>query len=163
SAALLLSFSSRGADTPMDIEAETRAWQKKRVERLSSDDGWLTLVGLYWLKEGRNPVGSGKNNEVVLPPKPPAQLGVFVRSAQKVRLELAPGPTLLKGDQLFTGGELRSDAGGEPDVLRLGTLRMLLIKRGDRIGIRVKDSDAEARRDFHAIPMYPAVAKWRIE
>src|SRR5260370_33011202 len=40
---------------------------------------------------------------------------------------------------------------------------MLVIKRGDRIGIRVKDSDAETRRDFHAIPMYPANAKWRIE
>src|SRR6266849_865577 len=162
-AMLLLSSSSRGAGTPMDIEAETRAWHKKRIDRLTSDDGWLSLVGLYWLKEGKNPVGSGKNNEVVVPPKAPAQLGVFVRNGEKVILELTRGVTLLKGDELFTGGEVRSDASGEPDVLRLGTLRMLVIKRGDRIGIRVKDSDAEARRDFHAIPMYPANAKWRIE
>src|SRR5260370_1049545 len=155
-AMLLLSFSSRAAGTPMDIEAETRAWHKKRIDRLTSDDGWLTLVGLYWLKEGKNPVGSGKNNEVVLPPKAPAQLGIFVRNGEKVTLELTRGVTLLKGDELFTGGGVRSDAPGQPEVLRLGTLRMLVIKRGDRIGIRVKDSDAEARRDFHASPMYPS-------
>ncbi len=162
-AMLLLSASSHGAGAPMDIEAETRAWHKKRIDSLTSDDGWLSLVGLYWLKEGKNPVGSSKNNEVVLSAKAPAQLGVFVRNGEKVTLELTRGVTLLKGDELFTGGEVRSDASGEPDVLRLGTLRLLVIKRGDRIGIRVKDSDAEARRDFHAIAMYPANAKWRIE
>ena len=58
---------------------------------------------------------------------------------------------------------MRSDASGEPDVLRLGSIRLLVIKRDEKLGIRIKDSEAEARRNFHAIPMYPASAKWRIE
>ena len=162
-AGLVLTDSAARALTPIDIEAETRAWQKKRIEALTSDDGWLTLVGLYWLSEGKNPVGSDKGSAVVLPAKAPAQLGTFVKNGENVTLELKPGVTLLSGDQLFTGGPVHSDASEQPDVLRLGTLRLLVIKRGEKIGVRIKDSQADARRAFHAIPTYPANAKWRIE
>ena len=162
-ASLVLMDSAARAVTPIDIEAETRAWQKKRIATLTSDDGWLTLVGLYWLNEGQNSVGSDKGSAVVLPAKAPAELGTFFKKGENVTLELKPGVTLLSGDQLFTGGPVRSDASGQPDMLRLGSLRLLVIKRGEKLGIRVKDSEADARRDFHAIPMYPASAKWRIE
>jgi len=162
-ASLVLMDSAAQAGTPIDIEAETRAWQKERIASLTADDGWLTLVGLYWLNEGKNPVGSDKGNAVVLPARAPAQLGTFVKNGESVSLELKPGVTLLSGDRLFTGGPVRSDASGEPDVLRLGSIRLLVIKRDEKLGIRIKDSEAEARRNFHAIPMYPASAKWRIE
>ena len=39
--------------------AEILEWRRQRHERLSSEDGWLTLVGLEWLQPGRNRVGSG--------------------------------------------------------------------------------------------------------
>ncbi len=33
-------------------------WRQLRNDRLSSDDGWLTLVGLEWLQEGENRIGN---------------------------------------------------------------------------------------------------------
>ncbi len=146
-----------------DLEAETRAWHQKRVANLTSDDGWLTLVGLHWLKEGDNDFGSAAENECVFPAGTPARIGTLTRKGPQVTLAVAPGVTLTRAGQPFTGGELRADTDGTPDVLSLGTLRFFVIRRGDKVGVRVKDSEAEARKKFHGIPTYPVSAAWRVE
>lgn len=40
----------------MDLDAETQEWHHNRLAKLKADDGWLTLIGLHWLKEGREQV-----------------------------------------------------------------------------------------------------------
>jgi hypothetical protein len=40
------------------------AWRAWRHERLVQPDGWLTLVGLEWLKDGENRVGSAADNDI---------------------------------------------------------------------------------------------------
>jgi uncharacterized protein (DUF1684 family) len=163
---LLMASPSTAPQAPpaqSEIETQTQAWHQGRIARLTADDGWLTLVGLHWLKEGDNRFGSAKDNDVVFPPGTPAHMGVLVRQGNAVKLQPTAGTALLKDDQPFAGGPLRSDAEGKPDVLKLGTLRFFVIQRGDKLGIRVKDSEAEARRKFHGIPMYPPSPAWRIE
>jgi uncharacterized protein len=148
---------------PLDYEAELRAWHQRRIANLTSDDGWLTLVGLHWLKEGHNPFGSAADNALVFPAGAPAHIGTFTQKGGKVTLTLKRGVSLTRDGQPFTGGELRSDAEGQPDVLSLGTLRFYIIRRGERFGVRVKDTEAEARKKFHGIPIYPVSTAWRIE
>src|ERR1051325_8115887 len=46
---------------------EVEQWKAKRLASLKGDDGWLSLVGLHWLKEGENRVGSDPSNEVPVP------------------------------------------------------------------------------------------------
>jgi hypothetical protein len=53
------------ADTP--YEESIRDWQKKRIEGLKSENGWLNLAGLFWLKEGENTLGSSDKNSIVFP------------------------------------------------------------------------------------------------
>ena len=50
-----------------DIET----WRAKRAERLKAPNGWLSLVGLEWLKEGANTIGSAKDNAIVIAKAPP--------------------------------------------------------------------------------------------
>ena len=47
--------------------AEIEKWRSDRETRLTSEDGWLTLVGLYWLKPGANEFGSDPESPVALP------------------------------------------------------------------------------------------------
>src|SRR5690606_7588738 len=49
-----------------DYTRQIEDWRAKRVERLQAPGGWTSLVGLHWLKEGTQTVGSGKGNDVVL-------------------------------------------------------------------------------------------------
>src|SRR4030095_5142187 len=42
-------------------------WRAERLEEVNGDDGWTTLIGLFWLTEGRNSIGSDPSNAIVLP------------------------------------------------------------------------------------------------
>ena len=147
---------------PFDLEAETRAWHQQRLANLMGEDGWLSLVGLHWLREGDNRFGSAQDNDFVFPAGTPAHIGTLTNKGGKVTLRLQPGVTLTRAGQPFTGGGL-GDSEDDQDMLSLGTLRFYLIRRGARIGLRVKDSEAQARKQFHGIPTWPVSAAWRIE
>src|SRR2546423_1562773 len=70
--ALGVSFARAADDVVYTKEVET--WRAERVARLTTADGWLSLIGLHFLKDGDNTVGSAKDNDVVLA-KGPAHLG----------------------------------------------------------------------------------------
>ncbi|MEO7974832.1 MAG: hypothetical protein ABIU84_14725, partial [Thermoanaerobaculia bacterium] len=66
------------AAQPPGWEAEVSAWKQARFERLQRPDGWLTLVGLGWLKVGDNAIGSDPASAVILPAaNSPARLGTL--------------------------------------------------------------------------------------
>ena len=72
--------------------ASTEAWRKEREAGLKTDDGWLTVTGLFWLKEGVNNFGAAAENEIVLPPgSSPAQAGTFLLNKGKVTFRAAAG------------------------------------------------------------------------
>ena len=153
----------RPAASQAEVEAEVRAWRERRLAALTSEDGWLTLVGLHWLQEGPNRFGSAKDNELVFPASAPPHAGTFTLKGKDVSLAVEPGVTVLADGRPFPGGALATDAAEKPDVLRLGTLRFHVIVRGDKVGVRVKDSEAQTRKQFKGIPFFPVSAAWRLE
>ena len=160
----LLTLSLTAAPSSDDVAAATHAWHEGRLQRLQSNDGWLTLVGLGWLKEGQNPAGSDGKAAVVFPEGAPARVGTFTRSGTRVSFQPAPGVAVTRGGKPFAGGAVTTDEEGhaEPDVLQVGRLRFQVIVRGDRVGVRIKDPEARARKEFKGIPTYPPSARWRL-
>ena len=146
-----------------DISASTRAWHEQRLKGLQSEEGWLTLVGLFWLKEGEQSAGSAPESDLDFPEGTPAKLGTFTRKGNTASFQPAPGVALTLNGKPFTGGALQSDETGAPDVLKLGSLSLQVILRGDKLGVRVKDSESATRKQFHGIPTYPASAAWRVD
>ena len=70
---------------------QVEQWRDGRLARLTAADGWLSLVGLAWLHEGANRVGSAADNDVVLPTGP-AHLGTVTLSGEgRLHLVLAQG------------------------------------------------------------------------
>ena len=153
-------------------EAEVAAWKQTRFERLQRTDGWLTLVGLGWLKEGDNTIGSDPKSTVVLPAgKAPARLGTLhlagAGAEAKVTFVAEKGVAVTHGGAEVSSLALVSDADAKadesPTLLEYGTLSFYVIRRGDRLGMRVKDSAAPALHAFHGLDYYPLDRKWRIE
>src|SRR5437899_2971772 len=70
---------SPAADLPRtSYEREIAQWRAQQEAELKADDGWLTVVGLAWLKEGDNRVGSDPTGEVPLPKgSAPARVGTI--------------------------------------------------------------------------------------
>ena len=53
---LLLALSLGAADP--DYEKQLLKWRADRLAELTADDGWLTVVGLFWMHQGQNHAGS---------------------------------------------------------------------------------------------------------
>src|SRR3954454_2097480 len=111
----VMSNDARPAITPDPAYArEIEAWRTGRLTRLKSDEGWLVVAGLFWLKEGANRFGSAPDAEVALPAhSAPAHAGVLRMAGGKVTVEVAPGVNvMLAGKKVAEGQELRSDEPG---------------------------------------------------
>jgi uncharacterized protein (DUF1684 family) len=142
--------------TPEEHRARVIDWWAARDERLRDPDGWLTLVGLYWLKEGENTFGAGQSNDIVLRGRDvPAQAGSLWLADGEVRLQRA-------GEEV-DAEPLANDVTGEPTAIDLGSLRMIVIERGGRIGLRVRDHDSPAPAVFRGMDHFPIDPAWRLE
>jgi uncharacterized protein len=153
------------AAAPASYAEEIQKWQEARETGLKREDGWLSLVGLYWLSEGENRFGADAGLKVILPEgRGPAEAGVLVRTGDRVVLRPAKGVEIkVAGHPVIAEIELNSDATGDPTVVELGPLRFFLIRRGDRLGVRIKDPEGPARKNFHGIDRYSVDTSWRVE
>jgi uncharacterized protein len=139
-------------------------WRAERLQEINGENGWTTLVGLYWLRQGRNRLGSGLSNEIALPRHGArAFVGSIWLDKEDARLDAKPGSGLTINGKPVRKLALQSDADGEPTVLKLGSLTMFVIKRGDKIGLRVKDKHHPARSNFHGLNYFPVAVNWRVQ
>ena len=152
------------ADAPpaADHTSEIQAWRTGRVERLKAPGGWLSLVGLHWLKDGDQTVGSGKDNDVVLNVGP-AKLGKVSLKDDKTSIALDPkaGAKIDGADK--ANAPLADDRQEKPTTVSFGTASFYVIDRGGKKALRVKDTEADTRKHFLGIDYYDIDAKWRIE
>jgi uncharacterized protein (DUF1684 family) len=142
---------------------EVAKWREGRETRLKAEDGWLSVAGLFWLKDGYNRVGTSPTSDIKIP-RGPANAAILTRQAGKIHLAVNPGVTLTVNGKPATSADLHSDQGGAtPDLIGLGNLKLFVIHRGNRDAIRLKDPEAATRRQFTGLRWFPVQASWRIE
>jgi uncharacterized protein (DUF1684 family) len=144
---VLLAFAGALFAAVSQFESEIAEWRRGRQERLKAEGGWLSLAGLFWLNEGVNRFGTDPANDIVLPDGP-ARAGAFELRNGKVTVTQA--------------GETRAIAHESAELAKVGRLSLFVIKRGEKFGIRVKDPESEARRNFHGIESFPAKESYRV-
>jgi uncharacterized protein (DUF1684 family) len=137
-------------------------WRAHRVERLKAPNGWLSLVGLDWLKDGANKIGSAKDNTIVIA-KAPAHLGTITLDRGKATLSLDPRADAKIDGEKKPGAELVDDSHEKFTVVSFGTVNFYLVRRGDKFGLRIKDSDAPTRAHFVGVDNFAFDPSWRIE
>ena len=153
------------AAVPQTPEEEVTAWRERRHAGLAKEDSWLTLVGLAWLGEGDNSVGSDPKSVVTLPEgKAGARVGTMRLEKGKVIFVPASDAGITsEGKPVTEALELKPDTPGSPTMLQSGPVRFYVIERGGKLGVRVKDNESAARKNFKGIDSYPIDPKWRIE
>lgn len=156
--ALLVPFCVR-ADQP-----ELEQWRQQRIARLTSESGWLTLVGLYWLRSGENTFGRATANRIALDhPALPATAGRFLVRDGRVQFEAAAGANVTHDGAPITSIAMIPDSQGAPTTLAVGSLRFFIIERAGRLGVRVRDLDHPARKNFAGLEYFPASTDWVID
>ncbi len=146
-----------------DYRTGVERWRKEREAELKADDGWFTLAGLHWLDAGETSLGGDTGNGIHLPRSAPSRVGVLTVAGDRVLLQLEPGVAVTQGGKPWKSGEVHTDSSGSPDVLAVGDLRLIVIKRGERFALRVKDNRSPARAAFQGLRWYPVDESWRIQ
>ena len=120
-------------------------WRQENEADLKKDDGWLAVAGLWWLPEGvtmfnQDDDGHVERSEGVIPPPGLAQ---FERTGRKVSIKVfLDTPVLVNGKKVETADLTGSDA------VTWGSVTMFVIERGQRIGIRIYDTNNKPRKEF---------------
>lgn len=160
---------------------ELGSWRSHHESEISAPDGWLALAGLEWLKPGINSIGSAADNKIHLPAPAPEHLGVLTvlgsepaagskptstKSAQPTVVQLlAPAggfsPELTVDGQPAREGSLVVD-NARPSVIAWRGLSMVVLQRGDRYVLRIKDANSPVRSAFHGLNWYPPDPRYRI-
>lgn len=154
--AILLATSCGGAATsieepaPRDPQRDAwQAWRAQRRQELVGPEGWLSLVGLYWLAPGQSAIGSDPASAIVLGGSAPAHLGQVI-VGDEVRFVADPSVSVTRDGLAVEETTLTPDA----PPLTIGSLRVVLIARGDRFALRVRDIESPAGAHFGELPVY---------
>ena len=136
-------------------------WRERRHQRLASDDGWMTLVGLEWLHDGENRIGSASSSHARIPGGP-ADWGTIVVDGERIVFSPAPGADITVDGEVVGEAELVADNQGRPTVVRSGDLSFYVIYR-QSYALRIKDRKAPTLLAFEHMPVYDIDPSWRIE
>jgi len=166
-ALVVVAASCTEAPEPIDpaYADEIDAWRIQRLERLTSDTGWLTLTGLYWLEPGENRFGSAADSAVVLPDESvPEIAGLLILGADGTVAAVGEedAGVEINGEPL-TKAILATDAEGPPDIITAGRISFYIIDREGRLGARVKDPEANTRLTFTGIEHFDINPAYRVE
>jgi uncharacterized protein (DUF1684 family) len=160
--ALLITCSVYAQDTYL---ASIEKWHKEREESLKKENGWLNLAGLYWLKPGKNYFGSDGSNDLVFPKGTIASKAGYLELEDNNMVVLVPDAETLVTIQ---GKPVTHSIVYHPDSLRspsvsAGSLRWTIIKRDDKIGVRLRDLNSPAIAAFRGIEHYATDPAWQLE
>ncbi len=158
---LTLVTSTRASDVTPAYRQDFTKWQGELTDDLKKN--WLTLVGLFWLKDGMNRVGGDHKDEVPLPEgRVPAQIGTIQFHAGKATFTALPAAKVTSDGKPVQTIELKPDVSGKPTILEIGDVRMLMIQRGNRYGMRVRDSHSKALAEFKGPLFYPLQSSYMV-
>ena len=109
-------------------------WREQREANLKADGGWLTVTGLFWLKEGENRVAGAP--------------GVFELHGTKATFRAESGKVT----------EMTPEA-----TIEAGNLTFSVIERNGRYGVRQKDKQSQLRKEFKGLRWYPVRESYHVQ
>ena len=159
-AVLTLALSAAIAGQSSEYRATQDAWRADREARLVANDGWLTVAALYFLRPGENSFGASPLNDMVLP-EGPAAAGVFELRGDEVYLRATDGKPLVVVGQSVMATQLYPHEGQRKDVT-VGDLTMWVHNSGERLAIRLRDTNSQIRKNFTGLKWFPVDERYRV-
>ncbi len=138
-------------------KAQWQSWVQEYDQGRRSTDGWLSLVGLYWLNEGSNSIGSAKDKQHRFPKELPLDFGnilvdkdtiTFNRTSKEIRID----------DKDIDSQVLILNK----SIVSLDSYSFYIIKRERGFAIRLKNTDNPAIAKFKGTHFYPYSDAWAI-
>jgi uncharacterized protein len=141
-----------------------RKWRQEYAQKLMSPEGWLAISGLFWLDQGENRMGAHPSNRIILPPhSAPEFSGIFTLTDREVILQAAEEVTMSINDQPVATTQIPIDSYGSSEWISLNDLKISVIQRGARYGVRIYDKNHPQLKQFVVLRWFPIQPDYCIE
>jgi uncharacterized protein len=137
-------------------------YRHDRLEELTAPNGWLAVRGLFWLHEGANPAGSDPSFEIRLPSRAPKRLGVFTLADRAVSFTADPAAVVTSAGKTVSSLTL-DPRGGEQSAIVAAGVSLFVIRRGDKIGLRMLDPESPQRKGFAGLTYFPLAPAYHVQ
>jgi len=130
-------------------QAEWLEWHREREEALTAPQGWLSLVGYHWI-----PVEDGEIADFP---------GIFRLADGGAEFVPNAGAVVLDrvtGEPVGSGSVQDVAESGSTVWLEHHDVALELIRRGDRLAVRVRDPRAAALAAFEGVPTFDYSPEW---
>ncbi len=143
--------------------AQVAAFREQYIDKLAAPYGWWAIASLDWLEPGENLLGALPAARLPLPAGAPERAAVLELVGDEVIMTPLATGLELEG-QPFSHRHVASG----PTVLYVpapdARLRVNLIRRGERFGVRVYDPRIAAGRDRERdVAWYPFDPEWVVD
>ena len=146
-----------------DYFKEIQHLRDVREKRLKNNpQSWLALIGLFRLEEGDNPFGEADDNKIVLAGSGLARCGSFHLENGQITLKSRPELNLTVNDLAPEPRNLQTDHDKETDLIKTGSLTMMILQRGKNHYLRVWDRESPAVANFTGLKYYPIQPEYRV-
>jgi len=156
-----LTLSALSAQAPA-YRAALEKYRHDRLEELTAPNGWLAVRGLFWLHDGDNAAGSDLSSEIRLPALAPKRLGVFTLKDRAVSFTADPAAAVTSAGKPVTTLTL-DPRGGEQSAIVAAGVSLFMIRRGEKVGLRMLDPDSPQRRGFAGLKYFPVTAAYHVQ
>jgi uncharacterized protein len=157
-AAAICAFAAAAPDGEA-YRASVEKWRQEYQADLTSDHGWLSVSGLFWLHDGENSFGSNPLDDIVLPAPVPAEAGTFEFHNGKTVVHMKAGVEATMHGAKVTTAEMKPDS---DDQLVIGDLTLYVHASGERYAIRLRDKNSKLRKAFTGLHWFPIDPTYRV-
>ena len=152
------------AQSQQSYAEEIGIWKRARLTELKSENGWLNLAGLFWLKEGKQTFGGSATDAIHFPiPSFPVRVGYYERRGNKVT-QVLEQPIEIKVNGVYQKEKIvfEQDSLQQP-VISFASFRWTIIRREDKIGIRFRNLEHPAIAALKEIPCFAIDTSLRVK
>ena len=142
--------------------AEIEKYRRDRVAELTAPNGWLAVQGLFWLHEGANAAGSDPSSAIRVPARAPKRLGVFTLKDRAVTFTADPAASVTAAGKPVSSFTF-DPRGGEQSAVTSAGVTLFVIRRADRVGLRMLDPDSVERKTFPGLKYFPLNPAYHVQ
>ena len=147
------------AAQPASYRDTIATFHEARIKEVAAEDGWLAVRGLFWLHEGANTAGSDPASEIRLPARTAKRIGTFTLANGQISFTADPAAAVTSGGKPVSSLTLGR---GEDASIATSGVTLTAIRRGDKIGLRLRDPEDPNRTTFKGLTYFPLSSAYRV-
>ncbi len=159
--ALLLAWTS-ALTQPGSYKQLVLDWRADRLAKLTGQDGYLNLAGLFWLKPGTVSFGADPASDLVFAGSDVPRIGQFELGDDGVLMTVEDGVEVMSDGVAAKSLLLADDTTEQPVTVTHGSLAWSVIQRQGRYAVRLRDFENPALAAFPELEYFPINANYRV-